>query len=604
MHSILSGNKKEFSSACIIPYTLCFILISFLCVAQLYAQTEENISYDDIPIWRNALGGAVIGHPVAQVESVIAATDGGNLRSYSSQGKLLWDFYSRGRLTPHISRSREGTSYICRSNGLLIAINRSGRELWQLDLKSPIVYPVISGWDGRLFVFTEKKITCMTAAGYTLWSKTLDAKMASGPILDSRGGIITILESGELLKIDPFGRTFSFQTQKNAAANQAASLPVVIASLEIPEQGHAILLLYQNRLMELFHSSGIGETLKLQLPSAPLAAMARKNEAAVLLKDGRIALISIGNAEKLSISWTEASHTNSNELSGPDACDLLFDERGIYVLTKSGATGFTSDGRKLWTIKIKGAAAIPSFGDDGVLYSGGADWILYAYRLEDRVRAKQRLLYGEMPEGSYGTGNPPSSWIHYYPGLYEEEMEERLAEIRQAIKTGSVGERETEYTSWLMEIAGSISANIAMARLTNRELSESERPPAPVIYRIEAAKLLAFIGSRETIPFLSSVFIRDNEVLVKAAAAEAIGKIGVDPDGLAIRAFENAILPPLRIMDETVLSSLATATGALCRFSGPPLSDAGVRILTVLSVYDRMPIARNQARRELASLRN
>jgi outer membrane protein assembly factor BamB len=55
-------------------------------------------------------------------------------------------------------------------------------------------------------------------------------------------------------------------------------------------------------------------------------------------------------------------------------------------------------------------------------------------------------------------------------------------------------------------------------------------------------------------------------------------------------------------LDEAALTAVAAATGALCRFSGPPLSVAGVRILTVLSGYDNLPSARNQARRELQSL--
>ena len=171
------------------------LLIPVLIFAQ---NVQEEIIYTDNPIWRNALGGAVIGHPVAQVESVIAATDGGNLKSFSTQGKLLWNYYAGGRLTPHISRSREGTSYICRTNGRFIAINRSGRELWQIDLKTPIIFPAIIGWDGRLFVFNEKKITCMTAAGYILWSKTLETKTVSSPILDNQGGILMIQE-GELV---------------------------------------------------------------------------------------------------------------------------------------------------------------------------------------------------------------------------------------------------------------------------------------------------------------------------------------------------------------------------------------------------------------------
>jgi outer membrane protein assembly factor BamB len=171
-------------------------------------------------------------------------------------------------------------------------------------------------------------------------------------------------------------------------------------------------------------------------------------------------------------------------------------------------------------------------------------------------------------------------------------MEARLNEIRSAIRAGNVGTNEKEYAAWLMETSGSVIANPMLGN----------RPPVHTRYRVEAAKLLAFLGSRETIPFLADLFNRDSEVLVKAAAAEAIGRIGVDPEGLALRAFESVIFPYLRSKDETLLSAIAAAAGALCRFSGPPLSASGLRILTSLSGDDKPPVCRNRAMLEIRSI--
>jgi len=565
------------------------VLFFFLFLTPIFAQDEQS----DVPIWRHALGGSVIGNPVAQVESVVVITDGGSLKSFSSQGDPLWDYYARGRLTPYVSRSREGTSYICRTNGLFIAINRSGRELWQLNLGSPLVYPVLIGWDGRLFIFTDRKITCTTAAGYTLWSKTLEAKIALAPVMDSRGGIVLALESNKILRVDAFSNTFSFS---------ASSKPAAAAPLRIERYGLAILLLYENQSMELIIPAlGNVDSVKarLDLHSSPLAAVGKDNEAAVLLKDGRVALLTPeypppgDSAEKvpddripsgMKILWTAASHMNSSALTGAESANLVFDERGVYALSKGGATGYADDSRMLWQIKLTEAVTIPAFGDDGVLFSGGTDWLLYAYRLEARVRPKQRLLYGEKSEGDYGTGNPPSSLADYYFVFYEPEMRERFNDIRLAIRTGTVGADEKEYAAYLMEVASSRQAYL--------------------LYRTEALRLLAYIGSRETIPFLANLFSRDSDFLLKAAAASAIGKIGVDPEGLALTAFENAILPPFRLLDEEALTAVAEATGALCRFSGPPLSDAGIRILMILSSYETLPSTRNQAQREIQSLWN
>ena len=572
-----------------------FCLLLCLFPPALIAQADD---YTDHPFWRQALGGAVIGRPVAQQESVVLITDGGNLGSYSRQGRALWNYYARGRLLPFVSRSREGTSYICRTNGILIAVNRSGRELWQQNLGAPLIYPVMIGWDGRLFIFTEGKITCMTAAGFVLWSRTLENRTVLTPVMDIRGGLILVQEDGEVLSIDPFGGTVSYRY----VGGISGSVPVAAASLDIEGRGPSILLLHGDRHMELvYENSAYGETLRgiLDLPAAPLAAAgprggAERDQAAVLLRDGRVALLSLGSRE---ILWTAQSHVSAGEFSGRaggmgEELDFFYDERGVYVLSRSGATAFDFEGRRLWIVRLRGAAAAPSFGDDGILYSGGSDWILYAYRLEEQVMARQRLLYGEAAEGTYGMGDPgPSSWANFHFRFSETELELRFSEIRRAISAGAVGSLETEYAAWLMETAGSLSA-------PPRNLV---RPPVHTQHRMEAARLLAYIGSRETIPFLANLFRRDPEPIVKAAAAEAFGRIGVDPEGLALRAFESAVFPFTQV-DETVLTAIAAAVGALCRFSGPPLSHAGIRLLTILSADNKPPRTRRQAQIEIRSL--
>lgn len=574
--------------------TFSSMIMVLLITSGLFAQNDE---FADAPYWRQALGGAVIGNPVAQVESVVVVTDGGNLKSYSSQGTPLWDFFARGRLTPFVGRSREGTSYIGRTNGFLIAVNRSGRELWRINLGAPLVSPVITGWDGRIFVFTEKKITCLTAAGYTLWSMVLESKAAIAPIPDIGGGIILVREDGKVNRIDPFGNVYTYSSVFSSA------VPAAAASLEIEGWGHAILLLYEDLHMELAYPSLRGSQSlkgKLDLPALPLAAIGKKDEAAVLLKDGRVILIA---PESRKILWTGTSHIRPDELHDisqkpQTELNLLFDERGVYVLTKRGASGFAPDGRRLWFSRISDAAAVAAFGDDGILYSGGSDWILYSYRIEDRVRAKQRLLYGEKSEGSYGTGHPgPSSQADYIYRYGDAEIKATLTEIRDAIKNGETGAREKEHLALLMETAGS-AAGLGSGGAS----SGSGIKPAQPHHRVEAVRLLSFLGSRETIPYLTELFIRDPNDIVRAAAAEAIGRIGVDPEGIAIRAFENAIYPPSPLRDEKIAISIAAAIGSLCRFSGPPLSDAGVRILTFLSGSNSPPGAQRRAQREIRGL--
>ena len=581
-------------------------------VVSAYPQSDGTPAGDRsmevaLPLWRRALGGPVAGFPSAQAGTVMVVSEGGSLRSFVSDGSALWIYQGRGNLDPFVSRSREGTSYISQK-GIFKAINRTGRELWNRDLGEDLIAPALIGWDGRLFVFSRGKVSAFTASGCPLWSKKIAKSPVLRPRLDIQGGILTALE-GQLLRIDPYGDFFSrplgsfpraavsLQFQSNAAGLEGPASQK--ASLDFFEDGR-FLVFYKNGTLELMDSrgktlgqSGGGSVPLVSLPSPPIDAVARDNKIAVLLRDGKVLLLSDYGAK---ILWDKESHIVPGELG--DAGDItgeewafFFDERGIYFLTRSGAAAFSPDGRRLWHIELQGAASVPAFSEEGILYSGGQNWIFYAYKLEDRVLPLKQSLYGPAPEGVYGLGTfmPSRTETNF---LDDQLIDRELRRIAQTMEKGQVGSQEPSFAAYLMGVAGSLL----------RWSRPDSRPAARISHRIEAAKLLAYIGSRETAPFLTELFLQDPEPLVKAAAAEALGRIGVDPDGLAMGAFTNAVFPPLFIEDEQVLEAIAAATGALCRFSGPPLSSAGTKILTALKGADKARNVRLRAEQELRSL--
>jgi outer membrane protein assembly factor BamB len=549
----------------------CYFLIFFSFYAiSVFAQEREQGRLTLDPYWRQALGGEVLSIPSVQVQSAVVALDGGNIRAYSTIGTPMWNYSARGRISPYVTRSREGTSYFSRTNGTLIAINRSGRELWRRSIGDPLCAPVVTGWDGRLFVPTDKKIFCFTASGNLLWTKTFEASFKIPPKLDRSGGIVFSLENNEVYRMNPFG---------NAEVWITANTPSVLLSIE----QQRVMALFADGTMEILGlsenwfltaQSDVHSSLMPKLPSAPLAAVSRGNNIAVVLNNGKVALFSLAERK---ILWESESHIR--DFSGGTEMEILYDERGIYILNRSGASGFSHDGRRIWFILLQNAAAIPAFGDDGVLYSGGKDWILYTYKIEDSILSANNSLYGPNPEGSYGTGTPQFIYAQDFPVL-ENEMKNKLEEINSAVSSGNVGANEPEWTTFLMVLSSS---------------------KVDLQSRVTALRLLGKIGSRETISWLANIFRRENEPSLKAAAAGAIGAIGVDPQGVALQTFLYSITPG-NIKDEQVLIAVTSATGDLCRFSGPPLSESGIRILNLLSESTPYSLVRRQANKELASL--
>jgi len=523
------------------------------------------------PIWRQAPGGTLLGVPAIEGGIAIAVMDGGHLKAYSLDGRPLWDYYAKSKLVPHVSRNREGTSYICRTDGTLIAVNRVGRELWRLR-PGVITSPVLSGWDGRIFVTTESQVLCYTASGYRLWSRNLANKPVSGPFLTARGNIVAALDGGELLELDPFGK---------AQSQSIGETPVAI----IPVEG-SVLALLKNGSLKLFSPDTPAQAI-LSLRGSPLGGVSRGNNAVVLLSNGSVVQVNLSDKKQ---KWRESSHIKNNEVKTAGDFAMLWDERGIYVFSSRGATGYNTTGKRLWTLTLNGAASIPMLGDNGTLFSGGQDWILYAYKVESRELPQKRSLYGPAPEGNYGLGALSSGTETYY-SLIESQMNPELQKISGLIQGGRIGENEKRYTMYLREIAFSAAAP---------KISQTH-PPVDVRYRASAARLLGYFASRETIPFLAELYLKDAEPAVRAATAEAIGRIGADPDGIALNAFAQTINAAYR--DEQVLMAVASAIGSLCRFSGPPLTESGLRLLAGLAQSFMPSKVRAQARQEIADLR-
>ena len=550
-------------------------IILFLTGISVFAQTGEReqglVSIE--PYWRHALGGAVLSLPSVQAQSAVVALDGGNIRAYSTLGTPMWNYSARGRISPYVSRSREGTSYFSRTNGTLIALNRSGRELWRRDLGSALTAPVVTGWDGRLFAPTEKRISCFTASGTLLWEINFDKPFSIPPKLDRNGGIIVAVSSSaagnstvgnnEAYRISQFGKIDKLEIAGNIAA---------LLSLD----RERIAVLYTDGTIQINNNE-----IPAKFHSAPVAAANRGNNIAAVFRDGTVSLMSLDEGK---ILWNGESHIRELSKSGArieEGAEALFDDRGIYILSKNGATGFSHNGQRLWYIFLQNTAAIPAFADDGVLYSGGRDWILYAYKIEDRTYSARGNIYAPAPEGVYGTGYPKAVYSGMYP-IIEQELIYRLEQISSGIETGRVSVNEEALTSLLMMIAESQSH---------------------IIYRLAALNLIGKIGSQETIPWLTDFFRREIDTTVRSAAINAIGAIGVDPEGQAIQAFLFFIINAAETRDEQVLIAITRATGALCRFSGPPLSESGIRILNLLSASRYPQSVRRHAQIELNSLR-
>ncbi|MDR0322848.1 MAG: PQQ-binding-like beta-propeller repeat protein [Treponema sp.] len=571
--------------------------VFFFTVFCLAAQQRVNPSQMQIsasPMWETAIGDTVRGMPHLQAGSVVLVGESGSVRSFYMSGTPLWNFAARGTAVPFIARSYEAATYMCSSEGVFMAINRVGRELWELNLGKPISHSPVVGWDGRVFIPVDSVITCRTASGNSLWTLDLGSSIVFSPVLDHMGSVAAVLQNMDFVKIDQFSNEERIRLEK---------LPAMIVSL-VEENQHSYVLMYQSGEMEkIIYNEGAERGARLSktglrsLPAPPAASASRHDQFVVTLRDGRTLCL---NAQG-KVLWTRNSHEAVEEKGtgnlAANQSAMIYDERGIYTITVRGVSAFTAEGRRRFVFRLSTeSSGIPAFSDEGLLYACGKDNMLRVYKIDTKPRTiHQSRYYGPEPEGTYGMGNPPPSpWAADSSRYNEQNQTAATAEIEAAIRSGQIGKNEPAYVAYMMEMIGFFIGHPQASMV---------RPLVRPEQRIKLINLLAQVGSRETIPFLWNIFDKDPEPAVRRACADAIGIIGVDPTGRSFYSYNFLISPDNPNMDPQLVLAASSSIARLCRFSGPPLAPDGIRVLRYFSNLTSLPnYVRAQIRNEVDGL--
>jgi hypothetical protein len=223
---------------------------------------------------------------------------------------------------------------------------------------------------------------------------------------------------------------------------------------------------------------------------------------------------------------------------------------------------------KEWTLDITGAAALPVY-NDGLVIVGGQNWILAAYRMEDPPPA----LPPETYKLAQRTAVP--DWVS-------------IQGISAALDRGAVGDNEWIFASFLMDLC----QVTAVPKLQAASIEE----------RVAALTLLGRLGSPEYMPFLTDVLRHETVPVIKAAAARAIGSIGIDRDGKAMAALLSEALPVFPLGDLFTANALADAAGKLILVNGPPAYSQGAAILGAYAAQKLSPGLQKRAKYWLEQL--
>lgn len=521
--------------------------------------------------FRWAAGGVLIARPVAGDGIVYFLSQDRSAYALDEEGRVLYratlDLSPKAAFTP----GQAGFLFIA-DGRRIIRLNRSGGislSIDQAEDRASALFSPVEGRDGRVFVSGDS-LACFSATGKKKWQIDLAAATALPPLLLEDGSVALALEDGTVLGVDPFGQErFSFKAGGRPRALIAGS-------------GSLTVLLEDSRL-EAFGADG--KPRQIASGILQIAACPDPGDCAwyALTASGELAALDAAGKRL----WTAKL--------GPAYSRIKAYPGRVYALGRDIVLSCTRTGTVLKVMTLRNASVEPEVSASGIVYSSGADWIVYAYRFDEERLAD----YGPapLPDGSagYGLNEYDRKAILGLAALQDSDFQEKLLDdVEKSIKSGNMGEGERS----CLALCSALARSKLDAESGRAQAKEGMYPQI----RARACLLLGLLGSTESRDLLIQIIRRDPEPAVKAAAAEALGLIAWDGDGDSMEALRAACQAAPYSGWEEFLLAAAGAIQRISLYEGVPVSNTGIEALMKMADEPFAPRVRRRAQEALYAI--
>lgn len=536
-------------------YRLAFFLS--LLVLGLANTYPEELSLE--PLFRFPLGGVASSGPVLSGKRLWVLSDSKVLYSITTEGVASGKRSFPSRHIPFMLADPYERLAIVDDDNSLSLLNKAGQEVWKTSLKAkPAFSPFFSG-DGCLFVPFDKGISAYAPNGRELWRKSFSSGLSASPLPGPGGGPLLALKDGSIHLFSAYGGLVKSATFSAPAAFLTCNQYSILAAL----QDNSLVIMDSG-----LGSGPSGSFPVIKLAAKAVAAASAKSMHFVLDSGGNIlAVDSLGN--KL---WQLQSGVPFGTPFGvpfglaSDPAKLLAFEERLILLSDSIVRSYGMDGSFYRELKLKSSAGFPVISESGTVFTGGKDWILYAYKFELPQKAMALPKANALSLAIIEEAAKEEAFWSLEP-YSNDSAQKKLANIEKLLKSGTIEDDLASAKAYCAAIAlGKMHAPLGMGA------AKIEALPSGVLARTKACELLGMMGCPDAVPFLADVFLYDKEAVVKIAAADAISMIGLDPEGMALGAF--AFSTEKSLDDRTAISiinailALYRANGSLDDFSG------------------------------------
>ncbi len=527
----------------------------------------------DILAYRFTLAGAAVAGPVAGAGRVWIVSEDRTLYILDDSGRAVgrraWKDGNPGWIAPDAF----GRALLPAADGSLVLVNRAGLEVWRVRPAGPVARPPAFGADGRFFAAAGSRLEARSASGRLLWSADPGAGISAGPFA----------------RFTSSGETRVALALADGTVREYAEDGTLLSSVPGSEPptawcgiGEDLLLAYRDGSVSVRGGQG-QELFRLRLASGILAAAGDRAEAWLLLSGGNVVRLMVDG------------RTGGTTITGlADAREIrVFPER-VLVLGPRGVASLGRDGQVYRDLALRHAPRMPAVTASGILLSAGEDWILYAYRFEGPlgVPAAPALGYVDFA-AARARADEEALWN---PGFGDDAALRELRRIEKSLESASIGAEEADALLLCSAIALGLGAREASVY---GGAAPSGPRPSGALPRARACDILGMLGSPRAMPVLTEVYLRDPDPAVRAQAAQAVGAIGLDPTGEALRAFQGAADREFFLDERSALATIDAVEG-IYRALGELSDPGGIRAVLRLAGKPYGSAVRSRA---LAALR-
>lgn len=552
----------------------------------------DDSGHPDAPAWRFITGGQIRSRPAVTADGTVYVLSEDRhiyaIREHS--GELMWRRRLPGRVWDSLTVGPDGIVYTALKNGDVVAVNRSGYELWRYELRGqhlPAGDPVVTGSGSVVVGYASGKVISVSFRGELEWDLTLPAAVIGTPVVDAQGSVYLPVEDNQLYAVSVWGSVI----WRSVLAGKPTT-PAIMndGSIVVGTDYGSVVVLDMNGSIrwDHIHQSGF---LPPVVTEDAIFAVSVDGTVIRLSRDGRT-------------QWAVRPAPSAVGYAAISEQGSVFfsDSRGILHMVSGNGTEVAFKP----TVTRSGSFIASR---SGRLVFGETDWLVYSYDWtpvhtngwpqagRDTVHSGRQPGYSPFAriEQIYGSD---IDYIYLKTLSKSDSVDLKLRALRD-IRERTVSGVSQESRPYVLYVLSELVAEGLTRTVVSKKRLLNDFP----MVRREAALLLGKVGDFYSSELIAELARREYHEDVRTAMVAALGMLRTDRSGTATEAIAQLVLADARSaggrnvhLVETAVESLASIYG----YYGEMPSDAGYA--AVFAVY-RGDYPKSLRERALAILR-